>query len=228
MVEGWQGSEYRTRAAFGNAFWLCGAGFNSARASLHVLFYWKGDLVPRFRREQNCWHHEAETPRYQRRLAAVAPIPCGQASGTPNQRLFRSNLRVSVPTACFHGFLFISKGEYVFLFRREQYLQTTGFRPAVADAACCCCGGHAPPEGARMGRRICEFRFVFVSVPVARSDHCSYRCGYTTFVLPSWQYYRILGTGCTRCFRRRPFRQPRQHRDAGGVGLRTRSPGMPR
>jgi len=85
------------------AFWHCGASFNPARASLHVLFYWKGDLVPRFRREQYFWHHGAETPSYQCHLAAAAPIPCGRASGTPNLRWFRSNRRVSVPAACFHA-----------------------------------------------------------------------------------------------------------------------------
>jgi hypothetical protein len=63
--------------------------------------------------------------------------------------------------------MFISKGEYVFLIRREQNLRPTGFRPAVADATCCSFGGHASPEDARMGRRIDEFRLVLVSVPVA-------------------------------------------------------------
>jgi len=45
-----------------NRFRLCGASFNPARAFLHVLFYWKGDLVSRFRREQIHQHVGAETP----------------------------------------------------------------------------------------------------------------------------------------------------------------------
>jgi len=73
----------------------------------------------------------------------------------------------------------------VFLIRREQNHRSTGFRPSVADATCYGFGDHASPEDARMGRRIGEFRLVLVSVPVARSDHYSYRCGYTTFILPS-------------------------------------------
>jgi len=94
-------------------------------------------------------------------------------------RVFQSQSRVST------WFPFISRGEFMFLFRREQSLRTTGFRPTVSDATCCSFGDHASPEDARMGRRIDEFRLVFVLIPVARSDHCSYRCGYTTFVLPS-------------------------------------------
>jgi len=92
---------------------------------------------------------------------------------------FQSRSRVST------RFPFISKREFVFLIRREQNHRTTGFRPAIVDATCCSFGSHASPEDARMGRRIDEFRLVLVSVPVARSDHCSYRCGYTTFLLPS-------------------------------------------
>jgi len=98
MVEGWQGSEYRTRTAFGHAVQV---------STPHVhcctfLFYWKGDLVSRFRRELYFWHHGAETPSYQCRLAATTPIPCGWASGTPNLRWFRTKPRVSVPITCFH------------------------------------------------------------------------------------------------------------------------------
>jgi len=186
VVEGWQGSGYRTSIAFGIAFRHSGASFNPARAFLRVLFYWKGDLVPRFRREQYFRHHEAETPSYQCHLAAAAPIPCGRASGTPDQRRLRKSIgafqsRPSVSTRL----PFISKGEYVFLFRREQSLRKNWVPSTVSDATCCCCGCHASPEDARMGRRIGEFRFVIVSVPAARSGHCSYRCGYTTFLLLS-------------------------------------------
>jgi len=92
---------------------------------------------------------------------------------------FQSQSRVST------WLLFISKGEFVFLIRREQNHRITGFRPTVTDATCCSFGGHAFPEDARMGRRIDEFRLILISVPVARSDHCSYRCGYTTFILSS-------------------------------------------
>jgi len=185
MVEGWQGSGYRTRAAFGIAFRHCGAGFNPARTFLHVLFYWKGDLVPRFRREQYFWHHEAETPSYQCHLAAAVPIPCGRASGTPNQRWFRSNLRVSVPTACFHGLLFISKGNTCSCSVASNLIRQPGSVQQLSTPLAVAVVAFASPEDARMGRRIREFRFVLVSVPVARSDHCSYRFGYTTFFLPS-------------------------------------------
>lgn len=72
-----------------NRFRLCGASFNPARAFLHALFYWKGDLVPRFRREQDYQHPGAETPRYSYRLAATTPSLSGGASGTPNLRRCR-------------------------------------------------------------------------------------------------------------------------------------------
>jgi len=45
-----------------NRFRQRGASLNPARASLHVPFYWKGDLVPRFRRERDHWHIGAGTP----------------------------------------------------------------------------------------------------------------------------------------------------------------------
>jgi len=70
-----------------NRFRSCGASFNPARALLHVLFYWKGDLVPRFRRELDYQHPGAETPRHSYRLAAATPFPCGwrerDAESTP-------------------------------------------------------------------------------------------------------------------------------------------------
>jgi len=68
----------------------------------------------------------------------------------------------SRPT-CFHAATVHIEGEYVFLFRREQYHRTTGFRPAIADATCCCCGGHASPVGRKDGtpnpRISVRFRF---------------------------------------------------------------------
>jgi len=102
VVEGWQGSGYRTRAAFGITFRHCGAGFNPARAFLHVLFYWKGDLVPRFRRERSHQYAEAETSTAGITLGRPRHSFSGGVGGTPDLRWFRSNLRVSVPITCFH------------------------------------------------------------------------------------------------------------------------------
>jgi len=168
-----------------NRFRPCGASFNPARALLYVPFYWKGDLVPRFRREQTHQHIGAENSRCWCRLSATTPIPFGRrgwdAGSTP---VSDQSTRFS-PDQCFHVISVHIERGFVFLIRREQNHRTTGFRPTVADATCCCCGGQTSPEDARTGRRIDEFRLVFISVPVARSDHCSYRCGYTTFFLPS-------------------------------------------
>jgi len=153
-VEGWQGSGYRTRAAFGIAFRLYGAGFNPAHAFLHVLFYWKGDLVSRFRRERSHQSVEAETSTAGITLSDhVIPVRVQWAGrriitdfGTIGT--FQSQSRVST------WLPFISKGEYVFLIRHEQNHRVTRFRPAVPDATCCSLSGHASPEDARMGRRI--------------------------------------------------------------------------
>jgi len=149
------------------------------------LYYWKGDLVLRSRRERSHQPAEAETSTAGITLGDhVIPFRATWAGrriiadfGTIDA--FQSQSRVST------WLPFISRGEYVFLIRREQNHRTTGFRPTAADATCCSFSGHTSPEDARMGRRIDEFRLVLVSVPVARSDHCSYRFGYTTFVLPS-------------------------------------------
>lgn len=134
-----------------------------------------------------------ELPASRSRNSQIPVSPCGDHANP--FRVARAGRRIYAgfgPTGVFQSlsrvstcFPFISKGEFVFLIRREQYHRLTGFRPAVVDPTCCSFGGHASPEDARMGRRIDEFRLVLVSVPVARSDHCSYRCGYTTFVLPS-------------------------------------------
>jgi hypothetical protein len=85
-----------------NRFRSCSASFNPARALLHVPFYWKGDLVPRLRREQNHQHFGAVTPNTSAALRRPRQSLSGGASGTPNQRWFRTNLRVSVPITCFH------------------------------------------------------------------------------------------------------------------------------
>jgi len=120
-----------------NRFRSCGASFNPARALLHVPFYWKGDLVPRSRRERN---HQPPEPL----LPQLVP-PCG---GRANPfRAARAGRRIYAgfgATSAFQSrsrvstrFPFISKGEFVFLIRREQNHRTTGFRPAVVDATCC-------------------------------------------------------------------------------------------
>jgi hypothetical protein len=185
VVEGWQGSGYRTRAAFGIAFRHYGASLNPARAFLHVHFYWKGDLVPRFHRERYFRHHEAETPSYQCRLAATTPIPCGRASGTPDLRWFRSNLRVSVPTTCFHAAtVHIERGMRVPVPSRaissDNRVPSSSCRRHVLLLWWPCV-----PGGRKDGTPNLRLSVRFVSVPTARSGHCSYRCGYTTFVLPS-------------------------------------------
>jgi len=102
MVEGWQGSGYRTRTAFGIAFRPCGASFNPARALLHVPFYWKGDLVPRSRRERSHQPAEAETSTAGITLGRPRHSISGGVGGTPDLRRFRNNRRVSVPITCFH------------------------------------------------------------------------------------------------------------------------------
>jgi len=186
MVEGWQGSGYRTRTAFGDTFVGNAAQVSTPRVH-RCTFFSIGRAIWFLAFVANSTSGITE-PKLPVTSATLRRPHQSLAGGRAGRRIcanfgptgaFQSRSRVST------WLLFISKGEYVFLFRREQCLRPTGFRPAVADATCCSFGGHASPEDARMGRRIGEFRFVFVSIPAARSGHCSYRCGYTTFVLPS-------------------------------------------
>jgi len=145
----------------------CGAGFNPARASLHVLFYWKGDLDPRSRRERSHQPAEAETSTAGIALWRPRHSLSGGMGGTPDLRQFRTNRRVSVPITCFHVVPFISRGDFVFLIPSRANSSDNWVPSTIADATCCSFGGQAHPEGTWMGRRIDGFRPVLVSIPVA-------------------------------------------------------------
>jgi hypothetical protein len=163
MVEGWQGSGYRTRTTFGHAVQVSTPRVHCCT----FLSIRRAIWFPRFRREQNHQHFGAGTPNTSTALRRPRQSLSGGASGTPNRRWFRTNLRVSVPITCFHVISVHIEGEFMFLIRREQIHRTTGFRPTVTDATCCSFGSQTSPEDVRMGRRIDEFRLVLVSVPVA-------------------------------------------------------------
>jgi len=74
-----------------NRFRSCGASFNPAHAFLHVLFYWKGDLVPRSRRERSHQPAEAETSTAGITLGQPRHSFSGGVGGTPDLRQFRNN-----------------------------------------------------------------------------------------------------------------------------------------
>jgi len=66
------------------------------------LSYWKGDLVPRFRRERSHQPAEAETSTAGITFGRPRHSLSGGVGGTPDHRRFRNNRRVSVPITCFH------------------------------------------------------------------------------------------------------------------------------
>jgi hypothetical protein len=181
VVEGWQGSGYRTRTAFGYA-----AQVSTPRVHFCTLFsIGRAIWFLAFVANRTTSIPEPRLP--DTRIALRRPRHPFRAARA-GRRIFAgvgSVRRVSVPITCYHVILVhMERGIRVPVPSRA--MSSDKRVPAtIADATCCCCSGHASPEGARMGRRICEFRFVVVSVPVARSDHCSYRCGYTTFLLVS-------------------------------------------
>jgi len=150
------------------------------------------------------------------------PLRAGErdAESTPiseSTGAFQSRPRVSTRLP------FISKGEYVFLFRREQFLRKTGFRPqsptppAVAGWPCI-------PGGRKDGtpnRRI-SVRFHFCPGRSQRPLLLSVRIHHVLALVVkalSTPWYRL-----DQVFRRRPFGQPRQHRYAGEVERRTHLP----
>jgi len=181
MVEGWQGSGYRTRTAFGHAVQVSTPRVHCCTFSSIGRAIWFLAFVAN-------WTTSIPEPRLpDTRTALRRPRHslAGGASGTPNLRRLRFVRRVSVPITCFHVIpVHMERGIRVPVPSRAMSSDNR-VPSTVVDATCCCWGGHASPEDAWMGHRIDEFRFVLVSVPAARSDHCSYRCGYTTFLLPS-------------------------------------------
>jgi len=90
MVEGCQGSGYRTRTAFGIAFRLCGAIFNPARALVHVLFLLEGRSgFLAFVANRTTSIPEPRLPDTRIALRRPRQSLSGGASGTPNLRRCR-------------------------------------------------------------------------------------------------------------------------------------------
>lgn len=125
-----------------NRFRSCGASFNPARALLHVPFYWKGDLVPRSRRERSHQPAEAGTSTAGITLGRPRHSLSGGVGGTPDLRRFRINRRVSVPITCFHvASVHIERGIRVpnsvasRLFGQQGSVQQLPTPPAVALVA---------------------------------------------------------------------------------------------
>jgi len=85
-----------------NRFRPCGASFNPARALLRVPFYWKGDLVPRFRREQTHQHIGAENSRCWCHLSAATPIPFGRRGWDAGSTSVSDQSTRFNPDQCFH------------------------------------------------------------------------------------------------------------------------------
>jgi len=153
MVEGWQGSGYRTRTAFGHAVQVstprvhCCTFLSIGRAIWFLALVANGATnppKPKLPRLVSPWGDHAIPFR-----AAWAGRRIYADFGTIDA--FQSQSRVST------WLPFISRGKYVFLIRREQNHRTTGFRPTAVDATWRSLSGQASPEDARMGRRIDEF-----------------------------------------------------------------------
>jgi hypothetical protein len=220
MVEGWQGSGYRTRTAFRSY----GASLNPARALLHVLFYWKGDLVPRFHREQDFQHHGAETPRYLCRLAATTPIPCGW-----RERDAESTL-VSDQPARFS----------------PDHVLPRDFRSYRKGNSCSCSvASNIIGQLGSVQQLPTPLAVAVVAMHPRRTqgrDAESTNFGSLSFLSRSHAAtIALIGLDTPRSFsrregtidamitvapghQRRPFGQPRQPREAGGEGLRTHLP----
>jgi len=215
MVEGWQGSGYRTRTVFGNAFQQCGASFNPARAFLHVLFYWKGDLV-------SSLSSRTELPASRSRNSQVPAPPCGGRTNPlrVGERDAESTLVSEQPARFSPDHVFprvsvhIERG-----IRVPDPSRAISSDNRVPSSSCrrrllllwwpCVPGGR---KDGTSNRRI-SVRFRFCPGRTQRPLLLSVRIHHVhspVVTALSNPWYR-----CTRCFRRRPFGQPRQHRDAG-------------
>jgi len=99
MVEGWQGSEYRTSTAIGHVIHV-------STPRVHCCtFHSIGSVIKFLAFVANRATSIPEPKLPDARIALRQPPPTlsGGVSGMPNLRWFRSNQRVSIPIPCFHG-----------------------------------------------------------------------------------------------------------------------------